>query len=372
MNKALLSTTIITGMAFTAVAQNVNIPDANFKAILVADASINTNQDQEIQMSEAAAYSDYLDVSASDIADLTGIEAFTALEQINCGSNTMTSLDFSQNTALTDIESFANLNLDTINLTQNASLQTLDIRSCTTLTNINVTQNTGLTELYANGTPISKLDVSNNLSLERLQLASNDLASLDVTQNTELDYLYVRDSPLTMLDVSQNTLLGVLDITNSSIQSLDISQNTALTVLEAMGNDLIYLNAANGENASIVRFVTTFNLNLDCIQVDDPTYSEANWRSTVDSTSSFSTECAVGIDENTVSNDILIYPNPVTSILNIDGGAEIQNVQILNAAGQYVLSTIESRISIEYLEAGFYTLIITTAEGLAYKGIVKR
>ena len=37
-------------------AQNVNIPDANFKAALVNNTSINTNMDTDIQITEAAAY----------------------------------------------------------------------------------------------------------------------------------------------------------------------------------------------------------------------------------------------------------------------------------------------------------------------------
>ena len=35
--------------------QNVNIPDANFKAYLVGNTAINTNGDSEIQVSEANA-----------------------------------------------------------------------------------------------------------------------------------------------------------------------------------------------------------------------------------------------------------------------------------------------------------------------------
>jgi hypothetical protein len=37
---------------------NVNIPDANFKAALIGDTSINTNNDSEIQVSEALAIPD--------------------------------------------------------------------------------------------------------------------------------------------------------------------------------------------------------------------------------------------------------------------------------------------------------------------------
>ena len=37
---------------------NVNIPDANFKAYLVGDSAINTNGDNQIQVSEAIAFND--------------------------------------------------------------------------------------------------------------------------------------------------------------------------------------------------------------------------------------------------------------------------------------------------------------------------
>ena len=50
-------------------AQNVNIPDANFKAYLVGNTAINTNGDTEIQVSEAAAYSGQIDCSGLNFTD---------------------------------------------------------------------------------------------------------------------------------------------------------------------------------------------------------------------------------------------------------------------------------------------------------------
>ena len=48
--------------------QNVNIPDANFKfALLNHTPPIDLNNDNEIQISEAHTFSDYLDVSESEI-----------------------------------------------------------------------------------------------------------------------------------------------------------------------------------------------------------------------------------------------------------------------------------------------------------------
>jgi len=61
----------------------VYIPDANFKNALLDDANINTNRDEEIQVAEAEAYTDTIDVSSMGISDLTGIEAFTALTFLN-------------------------------------------------------------------------------------------------------------------------------------------------------------------------------------------------------------------------------------------------------------------------------------------------
>ncbi len=84
-------------------AQNVNIPDANFKAYLVGNTSINTNGDAEIQVSEANVFNGEIDCQSMNISDLTGIEAFTNLETLKCSNNLLTNLDVSQNTALTQL-----------------------------------------------------------------------------------------------------------------------------------------------------------------------------------------------------------------------------------------------------------------------------
>ena len=57
-------------------AQNVNIPDANFKSYLLANSGINTNSDSEISIAEAQAFTGELLINGLSISDLTGIEAF--------------------------------------------------------------------------------------------------------------------------------------------------------------------------------------------------------------------------------------------------------------------------------------------------------
>ena len=49
-----------------------------------------------------------LNVVDKSISDLTGIEAFTALTELNCSKNQLTSLDLSACTALTDLHCHGN------------------------------------------------------------------------------------------------------------------------------------------------------------------------------------------------------------------------------------------------------------------------
>ena len=85
-------------------AQNVDIPDANFKAYLVGNKKINTNSDTEIQVSEAVTFRDSIDCSLRNISNLKGIEAFTNLIYLWCNENQLTSLDVSKNTVLKTLQ----------------------------------------------------------------------------------------------------------------------------------------------------------------------------------------------------------------------------------------------------------------------------
>ena len=89
-NIFLIGITILTCIA-SSQAQNVNIPNAIFKAALVGDTSINTNMDNEIQVSEASVFNGAIIVSGLGITNLTGIEAFVLLDSLDCSFNTIDS-----------------------------------------------------------------------------------------------------------------------------------------------------------------------------------------------------------------------------------------------------------------------------------------
>jgi len=298
----------------------VNIPDANFKAALVADAAINTDGDTEISCAEAATYTGTIDVSNTGISDMTGIESFVNITELNCSQNALTGLNVTANTSLTTLDCIIN-SITTLDVSNNVSLISLKC-SGNQLTNINVTQNTLLTLFYCDENSLTSLDVTQNTALQTLYCHINSLTTLDVTQNTLLTSLICRSNSLISLDATQNTLLSNLqchfnsltnlDITNNTaltklycynnnIEMLDLGQNSSLTDIRVNNNILEVLNVANGNNTNVTYFNATGNANLNCIQVDDSTYSANNWTN-IDAQSYFSVSACpcFAINSNTI------------------------------------------------------------------------
>lgn len=92
----------------------VNIPDANFKSKLI-QLGVDTNSDGEIQYSEAALKTGTLNVSSSNITDLTGLEAFVNITGLYCQGNNLTEVDVSHIQG-DDFEFSGNPNLQYINM----------------------------------------------------------------------------------------------------------------------------------------------------------------------------------------------------------------------------------------------------------------
>jgi Leucine-rich repeat (LRR) protein len=270
----------------------VNIPDSNFEQALI-DLGIDSNPviDGRVLRSDVENVTS-LNVSNKSISDLTGIEAFTSLETLYCYSNQLTSLDVSSNTALKSLACLSN-QLTSLDVSSNTALTNL---SCgqNQLTSLDVSNNTALTSLSCFSNQLTSLDVSSNTALTNLSCGDNQLTSLDVSNNTALRSLSCRSNQLSSLDVSSNTALTALLCYDNQLTSLDLSSNTALYYLYCYENQLTSLNVANGNNTNFTTLRAQNNPDLTCIQVDDVSYSEANWTGVnfvFDPQTSFSEDC---------------------------------------------------------------------------------
>ncbi|WP_046759385.1 leucine-rich repeat domain-containing protein, partial [Kordia jejudonensis] len=285
------------------------VPDDNFEQALI-DLGYDITLDDYVTTTNISGIQN-VNISSENISDLTGIEDFTALQNLNASGNQLTSIDVTQNTALT-LLNLDNNSISEIDLTQNIALEsvyfhnnsliTVDITQNTMLfsasfqanqlTTIDVSQNIALQSLYlAQNLQLSTLDISTNTNLIVLDLNFTQISNLQVSNNSNLDTLILSNSPLTNIDVSDNLALRVLNLNGAPIQQVDVSNNTALERLFVNGcSNLTGTNIQNGNNTNINTFHALNTPNLACVQVDDVAYSTANW-TVVDAGTNFSTDC---------------------------------------------------------------------------------
>lgn len=218
---------------------SINFPDANFRNYLL---SRPYGSDGVLTDGEIAAII-IIDVASKSIADLTGIEHFTALQALYCSINQLTELDVSHNTALIFL-ACNNNQLTGLDVSHNTAL---DVLHCfnNPLTELDVSHNTALRLLNCSSNQLTELDVSQNTALTQLDCSDNSLTELEVSQNTALEALYCNNNQLTELDVRQNTALLRLGCSNNPLTGLDVSYNTALTQLNCSNIQLAELDVSH-------------------------------------------------------------------------------------------------------------------------------
>lgn len=227
---------------FISNAQLTNVPDVNFELALInlgydagpTNGSVPTSNINTITS---------LNVFNGSISDLTGIEDFVALEFLNCGGNTLISLDVTQNTVLTELYCNAN-NLNSLDITQNIDLIRLNV-SANNLISLDVSQNDNLLHLNTNLNNLGSINISNLADLSFLRIAYNPINTLDISTNTNLDSLYCETTNLSTLDISNNTALIYLDCSGNNLTSLDVSGLTLLEGLTCYDNDITSLDISD-------------------------------------------------------------------------------------------------------------------------------
>ena len=292
-----------------------SIPDVNFETKLIA-LGLDSGPIDHLVLKSSIAGITSLNVSNSNIQDMTGIQFFVALQLLYCQNNQLTNLDVSNNIALGGLECGNNQ-----------------------LTNLYVTSNFSLIDLYCYNNQLTSLNVYNNGALTSLICAGNQLTSLDVNYNTGLNWLLCQNNQLTNLDVSNNHQLNQLNCSN---------------------NQLISLNVQNGNYQNFIQFNTVGNSNLNCIQVDNENFSNQNWQTSKDVTASYSTDCStfLATQNNNIQN-AKIYPNPTKGLLNIDN-INLEQVKLYNTLGEevneqkYLTSSINNTIDLSALATGIY------------------
>lgn len=188
------------------------IPDKEFEKRLIELGIDSGEPDGKVLTPRIAAVKS-LKVEPTLVADLTGIEDFTALEVLECRNGCITS----------------------------------NGGGCGKITKLDVSKNTALTQLYCEGNQLTNLDLSKNTKLNNLNCSSNKLTSLDISNNTDLYYIDVSRNALTELNISNNKKLDQISCKSNKLKNLDVTNNK-LALLACSNNELTSLNITNQNN----------------------------------------------------------------------------------------------------------------------------
>jgi len=263
------------------------IPDINFENKLISLGIDSGVPDGKVLTADITSVKN-LDLSNSSITDLTGIEAFKELVDLNVNNNQLISLNLSANTKLLAL-SAQECTLKNIDLKANTLLGFLALTK-NELTALDISSNTKLTGFHASGNKLKNINLSANILLEHLSLSENELTTLDISANTNLIGIFASKNKLKNIDVKTHTLLQVLILDENELTTLDLSSNPKLYWLKVNNNKLTSLNIKNGKNNLLTDISFLDNPDLKCIQVDDENYSNKNWIDKKDAIATFSAE----------------------------------------------------------------------------------
>jgi hypothetical protein len=255
-------------------AQVVNIPDVNFKNLLLTNSycaqdmsanyiKVDKNGDGEIQESEAwLVVSLNVDSQGAPevkmISSLDGIAKFTNLKVLNCRRNKIETIDIS---GLTKLEQF--------NCNSNK------------LTSLKLDGLINLKKLECNYNQFKTLDVNFLKNLEVLDIGSDELTSINLSELTNLQYLWCTGNMFTELDLDGLTnLLGVSCGANQ-LTSLKLNGLKKLTTLSCESNQFTSLDLSS--LTSLKKLYCAYNFKLTNLFIKNGSSEELSWTTLIPS-----------------------------------------------------------------------------------------
>lgn len=327
----------------TAGAQNVFIPDANLKAILIEEG-VDTNDDGEISVAEAEAETSLgIWTYLTPVNDITGLQAFINLEYLAIGGYTGT-VNVSNHPQLRFFFS-SNGNITNIDLSPCPLLTTCAIHQ-SPLVSINVTGNPYLQGLFITDCGLTQIDISQNEELVDLDLSGNNLTQLDVRNKIFLNNLMVADNMLTGLDLTGTPYLELLLCDSNQLTSLDLRPEESLDYLNCRGNmdlEVICVNDVGEAEQAVL----------------EERYKKSDFMA-------WSENCvSTAAITETALPEVKIFPNPATNVVFVEG--DFTSVRLFDMQGkECVLRGMGKMYDVSVLKSGVYHLLLTSAGGTVH------
>lgn len=250
-----------------------------------------------------------------------------------------------------------------------SSTSTQNITACGSYTWIN-----GVTYNSSNSTATHLLTNSAGCdSLVSLNLTINQAQNTYHFVETCSSYTWING---TTYSSSTNTPIYVLQ-TNSgcdSIVHLNLTVSSIDTALTINGNEI-----SSNQNGAIYQWIDCANggqaisgeTNQLFVATTDGDYAVIIHLGNCEEYSRCVTINSQKLIENNL-NQLEVYPNPTTDIVNIITDLELEKIQVINSMGQVVSEQTKHEFSIKTLSPGVYSLKIKTNLGFTTRLIVKQ
>jgi hypothetical protein len=286
-------------------------PDENFRKWILKQSY---GKDGVLTEEEIAGIKE-IDVAYKEIKSMKGLEYFTAIERLWCGSAELTELDVSHNMALTDLRC-SQTGLKELDLSKNTALKWLICHN-NKFTTLDLSQNTLLEEMYCYSNDLTSLDLSHNTALRILDCANTNLTTLDVTKNTALTLLYCYGNKLTTIDLSKNPALKNLQCYECEMTTLDVTHNPELEMLVCFSNQLTSLDLSKNSKLTDLGCYRNQLTSLDVSNCPNLKYLECSRNQL----------SALDVTKNTLLTHLGCNNNQITS-LDLSKNAALENVNV--------------------------------------------
>jgi len=278
------------------------IPDDNFEKYLISRGWDDELDDYVLTENIQGVYK--MDISNKHISDLTGIEDFQGLKELDVSYNKLEFLDISKNCNLLDFKVYNNpLICIEISQQQLINMPSGWEKSSTLIYALDCSNKTSAGKTYVPGYSFEKalidlgyddtidtwvqtnnidgitlLDISAKgisdltgledfMSLTELKASNNSLNFRDFSENINLRYLDLQRCYLDSLDISNNSKLEFLNVNHNRLTSIDVSNNQNLEYLLACNfisagsapplNHITSLDISN--NSNLIKLIISNN-----------------------------------------------------------------------------------------------------------------
>lgn len=344
-------------LPFFGTSQYTSIPDSAFEAKLITlglddtwDGQVLTSNIDTVTNLDVNCYNcfDTLEL----IYDLTGIEAFDALENLDCSYHFIDNLNLSSNTNLINVNLKSNSRLTLLELNGNPNLVSLNLMQCS-LDFLSLNGASSLTTFYEPYHGMITANFNGCSSLTELDL-SPGVSDVNLNGCTSLTDLEIYNRPIFLNN-------------NPNLSSLDISSCSSLNEVVLRFTAINCFNAKNGNSNLRVR--TYFDTTISCIEVSDTNIANLNnW--IIEPNVSLSTDCSFAsncFDFTSVveqSTKIRVYPNPTSNLISIDvlGFENKVHVELYDLNGRLLETSNNVIVSLKNYQRGIYLLKVSYGE----------